>query len=109
MTIETFGKNRRQLWIALLIILFHVWLGFSMNRLINAMLAEKAEIFLDSLSSSTDQTLQASHYLEERIVTRLKDIAAEIASAPPERLTPDWLETLRGQNDLKGITIYNCH
>lgn len=71
------------------------------------MLAEKADIFLASLASSTDQTLQASHYLEERIVATLKSIADKIASASPELLTNEWLEQLRQQNDLKAISIYD--
>lgn len=103
------AKSHWHLWIGVFIIVFHGWLGFSMHRLMKVMLAEKAELFLDSLAASTDQTLQASHYLEERIVSRLKAIAGEIAAAPAERLTQAWLETLRQQNELKGITVYNCH
>ncbi|OGK13459.1 MAG: hypothetical protein A2W80_19655 [Candidatus Riflebacteria bacterium GWC2_50_8] len=100
-------KKRWWLYAGLLAVLFHLWLGFSLQRFVSAMLAEKADIFLASLASSTDQTLQASHYLEERIVATLKSIADKIASASPELLSNEWLEQLRQQNDLKAISIYD--
>lgn len=102
-------KDRWWFYASLLMVLFHCWLGISLQRLVNSMLAEKADLFLASLASSTDQTLQASHYLEERIVGSLKQIASEIASAPAELLTNEWLEKLRQQRDLKAISIYDCH
>jgi signal transduction histidine kinase len=102
--------SAKKLWwpyAGFLAVLFHLWLGFSLQRVVSSMLAEKADIFLASLASSTDQTLQASHYLEERIVATLKSIADKIASASPELLTNEWLEQLRQQNDLKAISIYD--
>ena len=103
------AKNSWWFYAGLLVVFFHLWLGFSLQRIISSMLAEKADIFLASLASSTDQTLQASHYLEERIVNTLKSIAGEIASASPELLTNEWLEKLRQQHDLKAISIYDGH
>lgn len=103
------AKNRWWFYAGILTVLFHLWLGFSLHRVIASMLAEKADIFLSSLASSADQTLQASHYLEERIVKTLRSIAGEIASASPALFTNEWLEQLRKQNDLKAISIYDCH
>lgn len=95
------------LYAGVMAIAFHIWLAFSFNGLAGAMLEEKADLFLGSLSSSTEQTLQASHYLEERIVSSLKTIAAMIASAPAEQLSCEWLEGLRQKHDLKAISIYD--
>lgn len=103
------ANNRWWLYAVILLVFFHLWLGFSLQRAISSMLAEKADIFLAALASSTEQTLQASHYLEERIVNTLKSIATTIASAPPELLTSEWLEKLRLRHDLKAISIYDSH
>ncbi|NCB40185.1 MAG: HAMP domain-containing histidine kinase [Erysipelotrichia bacterium] len=100
-------RDRWWVYAGLLIMIFHAWLGVSLHRLVNSTLAEKADLFLSSLTSSAEQTLQASHYLEERIVDSLKQIAAEIASTPSELLTGEWLETLRQKHDLKAISIYD--
>lgn len=101
------GKDRWWLYAGLLVVVFHIWLGISLQQLVRSMLAEKADLFLASLASSAEQTLQASHYLEERIVVSLKQIAGVIASASPETLTGEWLATMRHKHDLKAISVYD--
>lgn len=91
----------------LLALVFHLWLALSFSRLTSVLLSEKAELFLASLTSSTEQTLQASHYLEEGIVASLRQIADQVASAPAGLVSNEWLETLRQKHDLKAISIYD--
>lgn len=95
------------LYAGLMAVGFHLWLAVSFQQMVGAMLAEKTDLFLASLASSTEQTLQASHYLEERIVTSLRSIADKIASAPEATLTEEWLEGIRQKHDLKTISIYD--
>ncbi len=99
--------DRWWLYVAIAVLALHLWLLLSFRQFLNSMQVEKADIFLASLASSAEQTLQASHYLEERIVQSLRQIAATIVSAAPEKLTGDWLESLRQKHDLKAVCIYD--
>lgn len=99
--------DRWWIYAGVLALVFHLWLAVSFSRLTSVLLSEKAEIFLASLASSTEQTLQASHYLEEEIVASLRQIADLVASAPVELVSNEWLETLRQKHDLKAISIYD--
>lgn len=110
MSVESQSAGERWwLYVIIAILALHIWLLLSFRQLLNSMQAEKADLFLASLASSAEQTLQASHYLEERIVASLRQIADTIVSAPSEKLTGEWLESLRAKHDLKAICIYDQH
>ncbi len=99
--------DRWWVYAGVLALIFHLWLAVSFSRLTSVLLSEKAELFLASLTSSTEQTLQASHYLEEGIVASLRQIADQVASAPAGLVSNEWLEALRQKHDLKAISIYD--
>ncbi|MBI3037485.1 hypothetical protein HYY75_00340 [bacterium] len=91
--------------IGLVLIVVHLVTWHHSDQLLAKMLADKAALFLDALAVSAEQTLQASHFLEERVVSRLKVIAKEIILTQENARTKQFLETLQRQNDLRTIEI----
>ena len=91
--------------IVLVLIVVHLIILHRTNYMLAAMEREKAGIYLDALGASATQTLQASHFLEERIVSRLKTIAEIIKSTPPDSRVNKFLVDLASQNELRKIEI----
>lgn len=107
-TLNQPGAGRRSFWSGLVVILvgLHLLAWWYAEHLIRVSLAGRADLLLDALLASAEQTLQASHYLEERIGTRLRAIAEEIASHPEVRDQAS-LRRIREANDLKAVMVYD--
>ncbi|HOY65934.1 MAG TPA: HAMP domain-containing sensor histidine kinase [Candidatus Ozemobacteraceae bacterium] len=98
----------RSLWGGLIaiIVIIHLLAGLHTGLLLQRSAASRAELLTDALLESAEQTLQASHYLEERVSAKLRSIAYDIASAPG-RPDPEQLANLVRRNEIRSITLYD--
>lgn len=102
--------SSRSFWVLLagiLIALHGLALSYS-EHLLKLSLTRRADLLLEALLESAEQTLQASHYLEEHIRERLRSIAGEVV-AHPERRDQESLLKLQQRYELKTIVIYDAH
>jgi len=101
------GSPSIWLFLGAIIVTTHVLAGFHTELLLRRSAAGRAELLTDALLESAEQTLQASHYLEERVSARLRSIAVDIASSA---VIPgaDRLEEIVRRNEIRSISIYNA-
>ena len=92
----------------LLVVGIHIAVWTAFESLIRPIEGEKAKISLEALLVSAEQTLQASHYLEERVVASLKAVAREILTLPEPERTSRRLESICRQNEFRSISIYDA-
>ena len=101
--------TRKGGWLlGILVALLHLAAWLHADRLMRTSASERADLLLDALVESAEQTLQASHYLEERISSTLRGIAVQVASHPEIR-TFEALRELAKRHDVKVIAVYDCH
>lgn len=94
--------------LGIMVILLHAAAWLYAERLMRQSVLGRSELLLDALVESAEQTLQASHFLEERVSATLRNIAAQVASQPELRSVPALRELAR-RHDLKIIALYDCH
>ncbi len=99
----------RSFWwvLAAVVVALHVAALAHSEHLLRQAHQRRADLLLETLVMSAEQTLQASHYLEERIRERLRAIAAEVI-AHPERRDPEALRQLQARHDVRTIAVYDA-
>ncbi|HEY9071237.1 MAG TPA: ATP-binding protein [Candidatus Ozemobacteraceae bacterium] len=98
----------QSLWGGLIaiIVVIHLLAGIHTGILLGRSASSRAELLTDALLESAEQTLQASHYLEERVSAKLRTIAYDIASASGHP-DPEHLASLVRRNEIRSITLYD--
>jgi len=100
--------SSRSFWLILaaIIVTTHILAGIHTELLLRRSAASQAVLLTDALLGSAEQTLQASHFLEEGVSAKLRSIAHSIASAP-ELPGPEQLAEIARQNEIRSVSIYD--
>lgn len=101
-------ERSRSPWLILTVIIVttHILAGVHTELLLRRSAESRAALLTDALLGSAEQTLQASHYLEEGVSAKLRSLAHSLASAP-ELPGPEQLAEIVARNEIRSISIYD--